>query len=64
MPWKNTENKDTVQWFIQPDVIIQRTHCDETTQIFIIINKERRFEILEHVQCRRARIGPLNMPEI
>lgn len=40
VPWKITENKDTMQWFIQPNVIIQRAHCDETTQIFIIINKD------------------------
>lgn len=39
-------------------VVIQRAHCDETTQIFIIINKERRYEILDHVQSRRARSGP------
>lgn len=46
-PWKITENKDTMQWFIQPDVIIQRAHCDETTKIFIIINKAQRFETLD-----------------
>lgn len=56
--WKITENKDTMQWFIQPDVIIQRAQCDETTQIFIIINKDHRFEILDHVRKRRARTGP------
>lgn len=33
-----------MQWFIQPDVIIQRAHSDETTQIFIIINKAQRFD--------------------
>lgn len=48
-----------MQWFIQPDVIIQRAHCDETTQIFIIINKDQRqpYEILNHEQ-RRARTEP------
>ncbi|GBP71135.1 hypothetical protein EVAR_37230_1 [Eumeta japonica] len=41
--WKITENKDTTQWFIQPDVIIQRAHRDETAEIFIVINKALNF---------------------
>lgn len=53
-----TENKDTMQWFIQPDVIIQRAQCDETTQIFIIIYKAQCFEIWVHVMDKHRRHVP------